>query len=82
MKPNKHEWRDSIFIGDVCRICDGYGSILTGTGKAEHARKHVREGKAERIGEGTKENPYRYVKTGGRGSNAPGELPGAKKQDA
>lgn len=53
-----------MFLGDLCRLCN---AIQTGTGKAEHAQAHVREGKAERIGEGTKTNPYRYVPTNIKG---------------
>lgn len=65
--PNKHEW-SRMFDGlDSCRICSQ--AIPNGTGKAEHARAHVREGKAERLGEGTKTNPYRYVPTRANGSN-------------
>lgn len=66
MKPNKHNW-DSMFTGSgVCRIC--WDAISTGTGKAGHSLKHVREGKAKRVGCGTKPDPYRYVIA--NGSNA------------
>lgn len=48
-----------MFTGDTCQLC--WRSIPTGTGKAEHARKHVREGRSTRVGLGTKETPFRYI---------------------
>lgn len=65
--PNKHDWSEMFDGLDGCRICSR--AIPTGTGKGEHARAHVREGKAQRLGEGTKTNPYRYVPTRGEGCN-------------
>lgn len=49
-----------------CKICGQ--TIPTGTGKTEHANKHLRQGKAELGGDGTKTNPYCYRVAGG--SNA------------
>jgi hypothetical protein len=57
MRNNIHDW-NSLFVGDTCRIC--YDQIKTGTGKCNHALKHVREGKAVRSGDGTQNNPFSY----------------------
>ncbi len=57
-QPNKHDWT-MMFIGDSCTVC--WESIPNGAGKAEHAKAHVHQGKAIRIGSGTKSEPYRYI---------------------
>lgn len=62
MLPNKHDWSE-MFSGNICRLC-GW-PIQTGTGKANHMMSHERAGKAKRIGDGTKTNPYRYVVVNG-----------------
>lgn len=58
---NNHAW-DALFAGDTCRIC--WSDYTTGTAKANHAAKHVREGAAIRTGEGTVFNPFIYRKVG------------------
>lgn len=60
-----------MFDGHTCRLC--HVPIFSGTGKAEHAKMHMRNGNygnVERVGAGTTENPYRYVlTTSANGSN-------------
>jgi hypothetical protein len=62
-EPNKHDWsgEGSIFWVDTCLICTRL--IINGTGKAEHARMHVRNGEAIRTGDGTEDKPFRYTLT-------------------
>jgi hypothetical protein len=55
--PNVHDWH-SLYIGNYCRLCAR--RIGAGMAKAEHAKKHEREGRAHRTGLGTKADPYCY----------------------
>lgn len=59
--PNIHDW-SAVFNGNSCRICPNW--IPTGAGKAEHVKKHVRQGRVELTGKGTKQEPFRYVPKG------------------